>query len=577
MAIDYAVFEQAKDYALHITDNNSERVASASKYRQMYELDSPIQSNIEGVGAHVKFVADPSPRVRTQGAKRLLTATEMSFSIPHEDNAAEADMIDNLEEAAKTIWWRSGLANGAPLEEDMVLSALLFDEVHVQVNKTADMLKHFEEGVEAQKKINKDYEPAPAIKERIERLSKSTPYLCEVVNVEAGYPEWDALGLRRYFSKRTVTRGYLLDMYGLACDDPHEEVVLCDLWDLEWRHIWIEEQEDEPIVQEKHGLPFIPIVCYLVEGSRNIWRDPDKQRQPFLYTMQKAGLWDLNTIWLSSMATNVKTFGLIANFIYQGDGSPRYESTGVMAVHSVGPDESLAPMEMPINGKAVQDMYGLTDELTTQATIYPQSLGAPGGSGDPYSKTALLHQAGRLPLVTIQRQVANCAAEAMWLALRWMRHEPEQYAARGKTQAVEIDAGQIPEFLVVEAALEIDLPQDQLQMMNVAGQSRQLMGDAWTIENVVNEAQPKQVIMQRTAEEVFQFNKQMYFQRMQQQAQMEIQQAQMQQQMMAQQAQMEMQGGPPMSPEEEAALAQAEGGAPMMPEPDRPPVPGVMG
>ena len=74
MTIDYKLFDEAKDYAKNITDNHGDRVSNAAKYRDMYELNSGMESSITGVGQHVKFVCDPSPRVRTQGAKRLLTA-----------------------------------------------------------------------------------------------------------------------------------------------------------------------------------------------------------------------------------------------------------------------------------------------------------------------------------------------------------------------------------------------------------------------------------------------------------------------------------------------------------------------
>jgi len=594
--MDIEIFDKAKDYAERMRDGHGSRISNAVKYRKMYELNSDIKAQIESVGDHVKFVCDPSPRVRTQGAKRLMTATEMAFKIPRAKGVESEEEIDMLEEAAQTMWWRSGLANGAPLEEDMVLSALLYDEVHVQVHKTADMVAHFEKGVETQRKLDKSFEPAPAAKERIERLAESTPYLFEVVNVEGGFPEWDNLGLRRYLSIRTVTRGYLMDMYGVSCDSPHEEVSLYDMWDLEWRHIWIAEEEGVLILQEKHGLPFIPIVCYIVEGSRRLWNKPDAQRQPFLYTMDKGGLWDMNTIWLSAMATNVKEHGLTAQYVYTGKDGPAYQQTGYMGVFKVQPDESLEPIELPINGDALQNMYALTSDLTTQSTLYTQALGQPlGGSNRTYSETALLHQAGRLPLVTVQRQVANCASEVMWLAFRWMQSEPGDYSAQGKMRAIEIEKNSIPEFLVVEATLEIDLPQDQLQMMNVATQATELMGREWTIENVVSEPQPKNVMKQKASEDVFQAKLAQYFQKMQwefqkqqmveqqqiQQQQQMQQQMLQQQQMAAQQAQMgDMAGGgmmpgngQPMSPEEEEALLQAQQTGQMMPQPDMNPRP----
>ena len=550
------------------------------RYKDAYDLENPLRKKIEDLGDQVKYVCDNSPRVRTQGAKRLMTSTAMTHTVNQPSGIEAAEIYKQLQKAARDIWWTSGVVARKPIEEDGVFSGLLFDEIHLQVNKTEDLLRFFNDGVKKRKETEKDYEPPLAAKRRIEKLAQKTPYTINVINPMTAYPEWDRIGLRRYYSERKVTMGYIKDNYGIACEDEFKEVTLCDMWDLEYRTIWIKgkgDEEDEILVQEPHKLPEIPIACSLVEGSDVLWDKPEDQAQPFLYTLLESGLWDLNTILLSVMATNTLVFGAIANFIYKGDESPKYKKEEAIGYYHVGLDESLEPLEIPYPAKSLQEMFGLALQMTTEATIYDQSLGAPGGSGDPYSKTALLHQAGRLPLVTIQRQMGMVAAKAMEIVFEWMRHDEGEYTTYGQYGENIFDSEDIPEYIMIKSNLEIDLPQDQLQMANIATALRELMGDEWVMKRVLSENEPDSVIEERDGERVAQAHLELKMQRMAQQQQLEFQEMAAQQaqarQMAEQMQQFEMaqaaQGQQELPPGMEAAQAQAEGQGIQPPVPNR--------
>lgn len=594
MATDYKRFENTKKYAANMEARASARMQSAKKYMDMYELDSSIISSIEKVGDHVKAIVDPSPRVRLQGAKRLLTSTKMAFQIPHDEGTNE--VYDKMEALANAMWRVSGKVNGTAPENDLVTTGLIFDQCDILINKTSHYLDAFDAGVKRRQENGEpEYKPPPAARARIKRLVDSTPIIFEVGHPLGSYPEWDAFGLSRYLSVKVVNRQYIADMYGIAAefDAMHDEVTLMDMWDLEYRTIWIFEEDDDPLVQAQHNLPFIPVVSYLMEGSRKLWANPDEQRQPFLYTMDKAGIWDMNTINLSAMATNVKTFGLIANFIYSGETEPDYDVTGVMGVHKVRPDEKLEPIEMPINGAALQNLMSVGNDLTTQATIYTQTLGQPlGGSSTTYSETALLHQAGRLPLVTIERQVSAAAAEAMWIAMSWLKLEPNKtFYARSRMESIALEAKQIPEHFMFDARLEIDLPQDKASIATVGAQMAKLFGLRYTLENVFGEAQAQKIIEDKASEDVFMANVEVYIRdimmRQQRKEQREAMQEEMEQQAVMRTqagAQPQQPGNEQMSmqelpPEMLQAMARGEG-MPMMPEqqvqPAQPPVPDRM-
>jgi hypothetical protein len=616
-------FTLTKNYAQKMRMQHSQRVDDMKKYLAAYELKSPMKKDIEDLGPHTKYVVDPAPKIKLQGAMRLLTATEMTHTVPKLPEAENLEALNMIQDTARNIWRKSGRLAGLPLEEDAVFMGLLYDEVHFRVTKTQDLVDLFEKITKRKQDKDKKYQPSLAAKTRIERLAKETPYIVENLNPLYGFPEYDRLGLRMYYSEMTVTNGWLQDTYGIPTDDPFGERKLCDMWDLEYRTIWLDASETETaagaetiLVQEEHKLPFIPIVCTLINGSRIVWNKPDQQRQPFLYTMLKGGLWDLGTLFLSVLATNAKVFGAIANFIYKGEDAPEYEATDFMGVYKVGEDEELMPMDVPVNNRAVQEMYGIAAQKATEATIFDQSLGAPGGGSDPYSKTALLHQAGRLPLVAYQRQVAMCASQAMELCFQWMRHDKASaYESQTKYGAINLKWDDIPEFIQIESRLEIDLPQDQLELANIALQLREMMGDEWVMRNVLSQQEPQRIISERSKEQFFEAHKavrvndinmenQLKWQGKQAQQANQIQMQQQKQQVAMQQAvQAQMgQGGPPpgggnpggpgglppevlaemqgqgagqqgqMSQEDMVALAMGQQ-APMTPAPDREPRP----
>lgn len=581
MDYDVETFKTAQAYANKLKADNGVRISAMKKYKDAYELKTPMEAALKALGKQTKIVVDPSPRTKVQGAKRLLTSTTMVHQIPRKEGLANVAELENYQHMARNIWAASGWVGGTPVEEDGVFSGLLYDEVHLQVVKTQDILDHFEKGVKRAQEKDKDYKPSEAQRARIERLVKKTPFIIEVLDPSMGYAEWDRLGLRRYYYEIKVTRGYMADVYGVACkpDELFVPVYLCSLWDLKHRHIWMRSGTTETdltmtvIVQQEHGLPFIPVACTLVDGSRALFHEPDEQRQPFLYTMLEGGIWDLNTLYLSVMATNAKVFGVSANFLYTGEEAPTYESTGNLTFYKVGEDEVLAPLDIPVNQQMVQDMYALMMDITTKATMYDHSLGGPGASGDPFSKTALLHQAGRLPLVGVQRQVAACAAEAVLMCFWWMKHEPQEYISLGEYGEIKVQGKDIPEWLTVKSKLEIDLPQDQLEMAQIVGALRDIMGDKWVMENVLSVEEPERVIDERSDQRFYDGEIEIALRDMTMENQMKWQndqaaqarQSKMEEMMMMQQAQG---GGPPggvmngpqqdMEQQEAAAMMAAE-------------------
>ena len=147
----------------------------------------------------------------------------------------------------------------------------------------------------------------------------------------------------------------------------------------------------------------------MIDGS-TIHDKPEQKAQPFLYGYSKSNLWERQCLELTVIYTNIAQHGLNVGFDYgytndenelMLDGSV----PGGVAKHPAG--GVLKPLERQIIDPAVMNGLNIANELTDESTIYSQALGqaVQGNANAAYSTVALLNQAGRLPLTTIQKSV----------------------------------------------------------------------------------------------------------------------------------------------------------------------------
>lgn len=124
----------------------------------------------------------------------------------------------------------------------------------------------------------------------------------------------------------------------------------------------------------------------------------------------------------------------------------------------------------PINAD-LQYFQQLLDQKGVEATMYRQALGEGAGSGQAFSSLALLSQAGRLPLAGPKKRLGWVLGHAMQIAYAWMKSETtdggKRRAKNGYIQA-EIEIGQIPDDFEIECVVDVSLPQDKMQQVNIA-------------------------------------------------------------------------------------------------------------
>jgi hypothetical protein len=490
--MDELEFSEIKKRANDLQTHYVERNKLYDELENIFFLNWEEEAKFKRANENAKITLSPDPRNKMIGAARLLTASDPVFSVPGELNEPDVQAeSENLEKFAQKMWQAAGKVAGTPIHYDGALSAMLYGEIHIAITSTQDLLKA------AGSKSN-------ALKARAERVAKRTPYLFEIWNPKECFTEFDGMGLTTHFRRSITTKRKVWTEFGEDAEKAvpgkgYEECVLCEWWDLENHIIWV-EGTDTPIVDEAHELSYIPIVVGVTDGSKSLFTKPEEQRQPFLYAVYKSGLWNRQNLSLSVMFTMLHGLGANAMFLYEAqdpDSEPERDFSVPGGEIRIKVGEKYGPLAKQLVDPNLWQAMEVADGLTAESTIYEQTLGEPLGKNAPYSMVALLSQAGRLPLVSPQRILGWAIGTAVEIAMTWLKEDNQTASARYGGDVLELEPAQIPDEFEIEAALDVSLPQDDLQSANVANQLTEgddpLVSQEWVLKNVLKVEQPNEM------------------------------------------------------------------------------------
>lgn len=532
----YDEFKRINDNAQELRMLYSKRDQSLDEMQNMLLLKWSQQATLQERYPHMQVTLSPEPRNAIKTAVRLMTANEPQVNVPAELAQNIDPMVsDQIERMAATMLRASDRVRGTPLHQDLALSGLTFDEVIISINRTADLVRYAKGG-------------SRAAVARAERVAKLTPFLFVAHDPHGCYYDHDELGLRAFARRSLMKQAHILEKYGADGEralgsladrqQKLDEYTVWSWWDLEYYACWVEGGA-EPIHCEPHGLPFIPVVCHTVEGTR-LFGQVEDQREPLLLTMQRSGLWQRQNLALSAMFTSVAAAGLWPQLVFNapdGIDDPEVDTTSPLGFIRVNGGD-LRPFDKHLIDPALTASWQLAQQLGVESTIYKQVGGQPIGNGATFSETSLLNAAGRQPLIPTQRKVGWAMGDALRLAFLWMAEEGGMYSARDRGGLAELQAGAIPDGLEIEVRIDVALPQDRLQMANVFNILKGAVSQEWLLENILNIKQPQDMMAKTLREQAFQLQAQAYFQQ-------KLQEAAMRQQM-AQRAAAMQQSGPSM-------------------------------
>ena len=480
-------FEEVVKYSDYLRGQLSARNAQNERMDDIYRLRWEQQDQVNNAGDNVKLTISTDARNAIKGAIRLLIASDPTISVPFEENDDQTeDYSEHLEKAAKIIWSAAGRMRGDPVHYDIVRTALMYDEYHIELLNTSKLLE------QADKNSGMYYE-------RLQEIAAHTPILYDVNHPNTGYPAFGRFGLTAFHKQVQTTQGEVVDQYGEdarrvfgAQYSRYATTTLNSFWDTVYQCIWIEGSKF-PLIKGYHKMPVLPIVAGLVEGSMMADAE-EERREPFLYTIWKSGIWNRQNLSLTVLYTII--FSLLANPMYKESVGPngervKYEWSNVGGKIVVPQGSNYEQfIQNGILDPRLMEALSLADTKSQESTIYSQTLGEPLGGNAPYSMVALLNQAGRLPLTVPQRKGGWGIADALRAAFKMIKAEGGKKELRYENQFMDLDVTEIPDFFEIQAKLDVALPQDKLNQANVAqavtNPNQPLASIRWTRENVLN-------------------------------------------------------------------------------------------
>lgn len=488
MDFDREVFQAIKQHAQDLKSVHGERDREFDEYEKMYLMDFQAENSRFSGQDIMKLTPSPNARNKVLNACRLMMSQEPVFDI----NAFGIDQgkIETIEKSVSRWWDQAGRAARRPLHYDMILSAMLYDEMHTAIT------------------IMEDYKAYNKNDKRAERISKITPVLFQSWNPREGYPEFDELGLCSYYRETQVRWSYVAQKYkdvleknyGYVNRKPTDNVQLKIFYDLTHYAIWI--NDSDPLVCEEHGLPCIPIDVTLINGSSFFEKEKDR-RQPLLFSVMRSHLWERESLLYTVLYSLLFTLGVTPTFVYKTDTEDdlALQSEGAISYFKLRKGDTLDALNSKgILPPEVQQLSEMTGELIDESTIYSTAFGEKNMSSQTFSETSLLQQAARLPLIGPQRLGGFGISSTIEMALMMMKERKINFDKNGYT----IKASEIPDDIEVKAKLDVILPQEKLQMVNVGLQMQKLgMPDEYIQSNllgITNTQEIKKQFVQQQAE-----------------------------------------------------------------------------
>ena len=500
-------FQDALKLAEALRVKGSEKTGLLKKAEDVYLMRwSPKKGTSD-----LKVTVSPDGKNKLKGAVRLLTAAVPKFRVPREKNNLDVEQVSSdLEMMAQTMWLMSNHVQGVRVERDLALSGFLYDEIILNVICLKDVVDNL-----SQKPKEIDKWEEMRWESRLEQAKKyqaMTPYMFEMASPMVAHPQYGRFGVEMIYNevKRRVA-----DVKGLWGADAYEaigskkdsdEVTECTLMDTSFKYVWLAENKSKPIYAGILGLPMMPTVAVRAEGTRLFDKTTD-QYDPFLKTMAESGLWDLQNNILTATRTNIVAT-LNAQWVFKqgqiGDViTPMHEV--FLGLWSAPPGSSLEPLAKDALSKDVIGAMELVRAMNSESTIYDAALGAGAGKGDPYGLVSLMSQAGRLPLIGVQKMLGEALAKAMEITFTWMKENGDGTKVSAKYgKDLELKASDIPDVIRFECDVDIDLPQDKLSMLS-AGKAAVEMGASqeWALSEFAGIENPEAMRKQKVKEQAW--------------------------------------------------------------------------
>ena len=473
----------------------------------------------------VHKVVSTDPHDSLRAGTRVLSSVEPRISVQMLGERLEGQGSgDDLERALAWLFRCASRRRRASVLRDVVLSALLYDEVVAQV-------VYLPHQIAALRAFDSDTR-------RLEAARRYGPFAVLVRNpqqVHVRYSDWMPEAV---LMKRVMSAGEALDFWGKkagrlrrALDEKRAAemryLTLYDYMDLEVRVVWAVLQEEGGMIsppiadegadhgaiellREEHRLGFLPWVAKV--GGTTLVDDPAHQRIPLLYAVYQTDQWSTQNMIETLMASEAIAYAAAPRLKVQGPSDAvqvDYGEPGRTAY--VPPGHDLNPLDPPKLDQALAAMADRVGERIGKSTVprVLQSGDFPGGIA--YSTLNLATQSGIKSLTPYKELAEQALADILVQMLYWIDHNGEAVDSLGRGRDVRgrrftIDPARLDvNDIFIEVELTADVPSDRMARINAGALAVRELGysRARALEQV-GESDPLVIMEEARQEELAQ-------------------------------------------------------------------------
>lgn len=413
--------------------------------------------------------------------------------------AGERLQAERIERALAWHFRNASRRRRASVLRDVVLSALLYDEVVAQVvylpaqQQAAKVLGGSLQAAGASARFG----PFAIIVRNPQQVHvRYSDWMPEAVLLKQVMPVSEAVAfwgpaLTKSMSARE--NGALLRkagrslLYGRRDTKQPTHLTVYDYMDTEQRAVWAVPQTDstmlaEPagdegagaieILREEHGLGFLP---WAAKVGGTTLHEGGLQRIPLLASIYQSGQWDTQNMVETLLASEVIAYASAPRLKVEGPTNEvdvDYGEPG-RVVH-VPPGHALDSLAAPAMDESLARIAERVAERIGKSTV-PRVLQTgdfPGGTA--FATLNLATQSGIKSLAPYKELAEDALAEIFTLMLNWVQHSGQPLAAfaprrGGRGEAITLDPAEMDlADVVIDVELTADVPADRMARINAA-------------------------------------------------------------------------------------------------------------
>jgi hypothetical protein len=491
--------------------------AMDAMWRGEWQLPKEI-ANLRWI--HKVVSTDPHDALRA-GVRVLSSVGPRIKVLPLRGGEEEQALTDRLERALGWLFHQANRRRQSTVLRDVVLSALLYDEVIAQV-------VYLPYQIEALKAAGADTR-------RMEMASRSGPFAILVRNprhVHVRYSDWMPEAV---LHKRVTPVEDLIQFWGKQAKHVRQAVqsekdaelrfaTVYDYMDLDCRVVWAYlheggdlalpgaalegEYHAVEIMREEHRLGFLPWVAKV--GGTTLPESSAHQRVPMLYSVFQAGQWDSLNILETLLTSEVIAYASAPRLKVEGPSDSievDYGEPGRMAY--VPPGHNLSLLSPPGLDASLETIANRMSERIGKSTVPRVLQTADYPSGTAFATLNLATQSGLKSLTPYKELAETALTDVFTQMLDWIEYLQKPvlaFAPGGQTggEQVVLDPDQYDvEDLYLDVELTADVPLDKVSRINAASTAvRELNYSRTRALEYIGESDPSMIMEESRQEEL---------------------------------------------------------------------------